>query len=87
MDYDTLESLNGINSWIEHQYTIMETWGMKRILKAGYRALFYGPPGTGKTLAATLLGKKEQYGCLSDRFVDDSVKIHWRDRKESCWAF
>lgn len=58
LDYDTLESLNGINSWIEHQYTIMETWGMKRILKAGYRALFYGPPGTGKTLAATLLGKK-----------------------------
>ena len=58
LDYDTLESLNGINSWIEHQHTIMETWGMKRILKAGYRALFYGPPGTGKTLAATLLGKK-----------------------------
>lgn len=58
LDYDTLESLNGINSWIEHQHTILETWGMKRILKAGYRALFYGPPGTGKTLAATLLGKK-----------------------------
>lgn len=58
LDYDTLESLGEINTWIEHQYTILEDWGLKRILKPGYRALFYGPPGTGKTLAATLLGKK-----------------------------
>ena len=40
------------------RHTILEEWGLKRFLKAGYRALFYGPPGTGKTLAATLLGKK-----------------------------
>lgn len=58
LDYQTHEALEEINTWIEHQYTIMEDWGLKRILKAGYRALFYGPPGTGKTLAATLLGKK-----------------------------
>ncbi len=58
LDYDTLESLEEINTWIAHQQTIMEDWGLKRILKPGYRALFYGPPGTGKTLAATLLGKK-----------------------------
>lgn len=58
LDYDTLESLEDINTWIGHRHAIMEEWGLKRILKPGYRALFYGPPGTGKTLAATLLGKK-----------------------------
>lgn len=58
LDYDTSEALEEINTWIRHQHTIMEDWGLKRILKPGYRALFYGPPGTGKTLAATLLGKK-----------------------------
>ena len=58
LDYQTHDALEEINTWIEHQHTIMEDWGLKRILKAGYRALFYGPPGTGKTLAATLLGKK-----------------------------
>lgn len=58
LDYNTSEALEEINTWIEHQDFIMEGWGLKRILKPGYRALFYGPPGTGKTLAATLLGKK-----------------------------
>ena len=58
LDYNTLEALEEINTWIEHQHTIMKEWGLKRFLKPGYRALFYGPPGTGKTLAATLLGKK-----------------------------
>lgn len=58
LDYNTYESLEEINTWIAHQHTIMEDWGLKRILKPGYRALFYGPPGAGKTLAATLLGKK-----------------------------
>ena len=60
LDYNTYEALEEINTWIAHQHTIMEDWGLKRILKPGYRALFYGPPGTGKTLAATLLGKKNQ---------------------------
>ena len=58
LDYQTHDALEDINTWIEHQHTIMEDWDLKRILKPGYRALFYGPPGTGKTLAATLLGKK-----------------------------
>ncbi len=58
LDYDTREALEEINTWIGRQHTIMEDWGLARILKPGYRALFYGPPGTGKTLAATLLGKK-----------------------------
>ena len=58
LDCDTLEALEEINAWMAHRHTILEEWGLKRFLKAGYRALFYGPPGTGKTLAATLLGKK-----------------------------
>ena len=49
LDYNTLEALEEINTWIEHQHTIMKEWGLKRFLKPGYRALFYGPPGTGKT--------------------------------------
>lgn len=58
LDYNTLEALDEINTWITHQNTIMKDWGLGRILKPGYRALLYGPPGTGKTLAATLLGQK-----------------------------
>lgn len=58
LDYNTTQELEDINTWIASHKVIMEDWGLKRFLKAGYRALFYGPPGTGKTLAATLLGKK-----------------------------
>lgn len=58
VDYRVAEQLEEINTWITGSDTIMEEWGLKRILKPGYRTLFYGPPGTGKTLAATLLGKR-----------------------------
>lgn len=58
IDYQVATQLEEINAWITGHRVIMEEWGLKRILKAGYRSLFYGPPGTGKTLAATLLGKR-----------------------------
>lgn len=58
VDYQVAVALEEIHTWIGGQEVIMEEWGLKRFLKAGYRALFYGPPGTGKTLAATLLGKR-----------------------------
>ena len=58
LDYRVSAELEEINTWIAAHRTVMETWGLSRFLKAGYRSLFYGPPGTGKTLAATLLGKK-----------------------------
>lgn len=58
LDYQVSGQLEEINTWITGHRTIMEVWGLKRILKAGYRSLFYGSPGTGKTLAATLLGKR-----------------------------
>lgn len=58
LDYNVSMELDDINTWINAHKTIMDAWGLKRFLKAGYRSLFYGPPGTGKTLAATLIGKK-----------------------------
>lgn len=60
LDYQVAEQLEEINAWITGHRVIMDDWGLKRILKAGYRSLFYGPPGTGKTLAATLLGKRNE---------------------------
>ncbi len=53
----TLRQIREIESWVRHQATFFETWGMGRKIKPGYRVLFHGPPGTGKTLTATLLGK------------------------------
>ena len=58
LDYRVLMEIEEINTWITGHETIMESWNLKRFLKAGYRSLFYGPPGTGKTLAATLIGKR-----------------------------
>ncbi len=53
---EVLEEIENIKTWLKHSQTIMNEWGMGRMVKPGYRALFYGPPGTGKTLTATLLG-------------------------------
>ena len=56
-DY-TAQQLDELRIWIEHGTALMKDWGMEKILKPGYKALFYGPPGTGKTLTAALLGKQ-----------------------------
>lgn len=53
----TRRQIREIENWIAHSPTLLQEWGMRKHIKAGYRALFYGPPGTGKTLTATLLGK------------------------------
>ncbi|WP_026946705.1 ATP-binding protein [Algoriphagus marincola] len=58
LPHDTMQQLRELESWLRNKDFLMENWGMKRILKPGYKALFYGPPGTGKTLTAALLGKK-----------------------------
>lgn len=58
IDFRVAEQLEEINTWITGHAVIMRDWGLQRILKPGFRALFYGPPGTGKTLAATLLGQR-----------------------------
>ena len=52
-----MDRIEEIKTWVKKSSTLMEDWGMKRVLKPGYRTLFHGPPGTGKTLTATLLGK------------------------------
>ncbi len=57
LDPDTRLKIQDLGDWLVHGPTLMEQWGMKHLIKPGYRALFHGPPGTGKTLAATLLGK------------------------------
>lgn len=57
LEQDSLDRIQEILNWIQHQELILETWGLKKMLKPGYRSLFYGPPGTGKTLTASLLGK------------------------------
>lgn len=53
-----MQQVNDIKVWLDHNSTLMQDWGMAKVIKPGYRALFYGPPGTGKTLTATLLGRQ-----------------------------
>jgi len=56
-DFTALQ-LDELRIWMHHGPKLMNDWGMARIIKPGYKALFYGPPGTGKTLTASLLGKQ-----------------------------
>lgn len=58
LNRDTLEQVQELMHWIEHEKTLMSDWGMDRLLKPGYKSLFFGPSGTGKTLTASLLGKR-----------------------------
>ncbi|MFN3162550.1 MAG: ATP-binding protein [Pseudohongiellaceae bacterium] len=53
---EVMTEIENITTWIKHSRTIMEDWGLARVIKPGYRSLFYGPPGTGKTLTASLIG-------------------------------
>lgn len=57
LNQNTRTQLSEIKAWIMHGDTLMHDWGLKKIIKPGYKCLFYGPPGTGKTLTATLIGK------------------------------
>ena len=54
---DTMRQITQIKHWIRFNETLMGSWGMRKRVKQGYRAMFHGPPGTGKSLTATLLGK------------------------------
>ena len=55
-----LEEIDALMTWIRHADRLLDDWGLRRALKAGYRSLFHGPPGTGKTLTATLIGQEVQ---------------------------
>ncbi len=54
----TLDQINDIAIWLQHNNVIMNDDVLKRKIKLGYRVLFYGSSGTGKTLTAALLGKQ-----------------------------
>ena len=78
---DTLAQIRELETWIKHGSTLMDTWGMRRQLKPGYRVLFHGPPGTGKTLTASLLGRyagKDVYridlSLLVSKFIGETEK-------------
>jgi len=58
LSHETLEQVEEIIQWTEHEGTLMNDWGLSRILKPGYKSLFYGPSGTGKTLTASLIGQR-----------------------------
>lgn len=58
LNHETLEQVQEIIQWIDHEKTLMNDWGLGRILKPGYKSLFYGPSGTGKTLTASLIGQR-----------------------------
>ncbi len=57
LENKTLEEIKEIETWLLHNDTLLNEWGMKGIIKPGYRVMFYGAPGTGKTLTAMLMGK------------------------------
>jgi SpoVK/Ycf46/Vps4 family AAA+-type ATPase len=57
LDDYVLDEVREIRAWLRHEEKLMNDWGMRDVLKPGYRTLFFGPPGTGKTFTATLLGK------------------------------
>jgi hypothetical protein len=57
LNTSTLNQIDDIMTWMEHNKTLLQDDVMRRKIKPGYRVLFYGPSGTGKTLTATLLGK------------------------------
>lgn len=54
---EVMMEIENIITWMKHSRTIMEDWGLEKVVKPGYRSLFYGPPGTGKTLTASLIGE------------------------------
>lgn len=56
-DEKMMESLLDIRLWIEHGNTLLQGWGLGKLIRPGYPCFFYGPQGTGKKFAAALLGK------------------------------
>lgn len=57
LQHETMQEVEDILSWVKHEKTVMQTWGLGDKVMPGFRCLFYGPPGTGKTFTATLLGQ------------------------------
>ncbi|TCD10399.1 ATP-binding protein [Pedobacter frigidisoli] len=61
LPHQTMDQLDLIATWLQHNDTMMNDFGLKTKLKPGFRSLFFGQPGTGKSLAAALLGKRHGF--------------------------
>ncbi|QHI35479.1 ATP-dependent zinc metalloprotease FtsH [Kordia antarctica] len=60
----TLNEVNNVIVWMDHNDTLLNEFEMKDKIKPGYKVMFFGSPGVGKTLTASLMGKhtgKEVY--------------------------
>lgn len=53
----TFEAIREVETWLQYNKQLLESWEMQGKIKPGFRILFYGPPGTGKTMTVCLLGK------------------------------
>ena len=68
-DY-TMQQLDELRIWLEHNPKLFNEWGMSKKLKPGYKALFHGA------------WKIIQPGCVQNRSLDGNLKIHWRNGKK-----
>jgi len=53
----TLNEVNNVLVWMDHNETLLNDFDMKGKIKPGYKVMFFGAPGVGKTLTASLMGK------------------------------
>jgi SpoVK/Ycf46/Vps4 family AAA+-type ATPase len=82
LNADVMEEVENIVTWLKQPMHILQTWGLEKSLKPGYRTLFYGPPGTGKTLTASLIGKavnadvyRIDLSMLVSKYIGETEKI------------
>lgn len=58
LNEQTARHLREIEVWLEFNHVLMNGWGLSRLIRPGFKALFHGAPGTGKSLTASLLGQR-----------------------------
>ncbi|AXG71520.1 ATP-dependent zinc metalloprotease FtsH [Kordia sp. SMS9] len=57
LNQKTLDEVNNVLVWMEHNNTLLNDFNMIDKIKPGYKVMFFGAPGVGKTLTASLMGK------------------------------
>jgi SpoVK/Ycf46/Vps4 family AAA+-type ATPase len=58
LNEQTARHLQEIEVWLGFNHVLMNGWGLSRLIRPGFKALFHGAPGTGKSLTASLLGQR-----------------------------
>ncbi|WP_046755836.1 ATP-binding protein [Kordia jejudonensis] len=53
----TLNEVNNVLVWMDHNNTLLADFNMEGKINPGYKVMFFGAPGVGKTLTASLMGK------------------------------